>query len=261
MVDHPRNSRTDQKSRKKLGVHATRGVFADWPLYPCGRAHGRKHRGKICWCVSKPPSRRYRKSDDQGQHHSLNCWAKNYLEPLLKCVSRPTVWGNPRFQKFWTSSSWQQGWTRPLRARGGGAQRTRPRATSGKRTNHPDALGSDTTGNTHPTPWPRQKRTPTSNFFDVHEASSLRTLAEPVEAVTAASTINHQLDAIVVEDAGIASARAETSLGILVLSTFFPLYSCLKSEKHFKYFKPTFFLWNGPAPRSGTSQAWGTPAG
>ena len=43
-------------------------------------------------------------------------------------------------------------------------QRTRPRTTNCKRTNHPDALGTDTNHNTHPTPRPHQQRTPTSNI-------------------------------------------------------------------------------------------------
>ena len=43
-------------------------------------------------------------------------------------------------------------------------QRTRLHTTNCKRTSHPDATRNDTNGNTHPTPRPRQKRAPTSNF-------------------------------------------------------------------------------------------------
>ena len=43
-------------------------------------------------------------------------------------------------------------------------QHTRPRTTDGKRTNHPDAPGNNTNGNTNPTPRSRQKKNRQATF-------------------------------------------------------------------------------------------------
>ena len=90
---------------------------------------------------------------------STMCQLELPPEPCLKIARRMP--GGPSCKKC---SCHLQTLTRPPRAWAAAQQHTRPRTTNGKRTNHPDAPGNDTNGNTHPTPRPRQKRTPTSNF-------------------------------------------------------------------------------------------------
>ena len=101
-----------------------------------------------------------RKSFELLEKH-VSTMRRREVLPSRVCTSHGTCPMDHRARNALATSRRTRGHPVPVAA---AHQRTTPRTTHGRRTNHPDALGNDANGNTHPTPRPQQKQTPTGTF-------------------------------------------------------------------------------------------------